>query len=110
MKILIDENLSWRLRKSLAPYFEDVFHLSDLGLLEESDQNIWNWAKNSGFSVLTKDSDFYFLSLVNGCPPKVIRLNCRNLSTLELIQKILSNIDLIIGFLELGEDCYMEIN
>ncbi len=110
MKILIDENLSWRIRKSLSPYFEDVFHLSDLGFLKESDKNIWSWAKKSGFSILTKDSDFYFMSVVNGCPPKVIRLKCKNLSSQELILKIISNIELVIGFVEHGTDCYLEIN
>jgi predicted nuclease of predicted toxin-antitoxin system len=79
-------------------------------LIKESDQNIWNWATKSDFSILSKDSDFYFMSGVNGCPPKVIRLNCKNLSTSELIQKNLLNIELIVGFLNLGDDCYLKIN
>lgn len=78
--------------------------------MKESDQNIWNWAKRSDFSILSQDSGFYFMSVVNGCPPKIIRLNCKNLSTSKLTQKILSNIYLIIRFLDQVGDSYLEIN
>ncbi|WP_394337151.1 DUF5615 family PIN-like protein [Cognataquiflexum aquatile] len=66
--------------------------------------------KKINYSILTKDSDFYFLSVLNGCPPKVIRLKFGNLSTQVIIQKLISNIELVLEFLNQDEDCYLEIN
>lgn len=110
MKILIHENLSWRIKKSLSQYFTEVTHISDFRKLDESDQQIWDWSKKSNYSILTKDSDFYFFSVLNGCPPKVIRLKFGNLSTQVIIQKLISNIELVLEFLNQDGDCYLEIN
>ncbi|MCL6260382.1 DUF5615 family PIN-like protein [Aquiflexum sp. TKW24L] len=110
MKILIDENLSWRIKKPLIQFFTEITHISDFKKLTESDQQIWDWSRKSNYSILTKDSDFYFLSVLNGCPPKVIRLKFGNMSIQVIIQKIISNIELIQEFLKQDEDCYLEIN
>ena len=52
MKILIDENLSWRVKKSLSQYFTEVTHISDFRKLAESDQQIWDWSKKSNYPIL----------------------------------------------------------
>ena len=45
---------------------------------QADDLAIWNYAKEQGFVIVTKDSDFHELSLVFGNPPKVIWLKCGN--------------------------------
>jgi len=42
---------------------------------------IWQYATDNGFTIVTKDSDFYERGLIHGFPPKVIWLQCGNTST-----------------------------
>jgi predicted nuclease of predicted toxin-antitoxin system len=52
-----------------------------VGLGSATDQEIWAYAREHGFAVISKDDDFRSLSLVNGAPPKVIWLRIGNAST-----------------------------
>lgn len=59
MKLLLDENLSWRMIKKLTPFFEEVIHVSDLKITQPADDiSIWNYAKKNGFTIISKDDDF----------------------------------------------------
>ena len=51
---------------------------------------IWDYAKTSGFTVISKDKDFYQRALLYGAPPKFIWLrlgNCTRAELLGLIQR-----------------------
>jgi predicted nuclease of predicted toxin-antitoxin system len=50
-------------------------------LHKASDEKIWNYARDNGFTIVTQDSDFNERSLVYGYPPKVIWLRTGNTST-----------------------------
>jgi predicted nuclease of predicted toxin-antitoxin system len=45
------------------------------------DPIVWDYAKDSNFMIVSKDSDMHDLSLVFGSPPKVIWLRLGNCST-----------------------------
>jgi predicted nuclease of predicted toxin-antitoxin system len=48
MKLLLDENLSWRMIKKLAPFFEEVIHVSELKIIQPADDiSIWNYARGT---------------------------------------------------------------
>ena len=81
MRLLFDENLSSRLVGALADQFPDSSHVNLVGLGGSTDQQIWAYAREHGFAVISKDDDFRSLSLVNGAPPKVIWLRNGNAST-----------------------------
>ena len=58
------------------------------GLNTAKDEKVWKFARQHGFMIVSKDSDFYQRSLLYGFPPKVIwirRGNCRT----ETIEQIL---------------------
>lgn len=74
MKLLFDENLSRRLVSRLSDLYPDSIHLSHVDLLEAPDIVVWQYAKNSGFTIVTADSDFFELATMHGPPPKVIWL------------------------------------
>jgi predicted nuclease of predicted toxin-antitoxin system len=74
LKLLLDENLSPKLIPRLAPLFSDLLHVRDVGLKQAADEAIWEWAKVSGYSIVTTDSDFVRLSRRLGWPPKVIHI------------------------------------
>jgi predicted nuclease of predicted toxin-antitoxin system len=42
-----------------------------------TDREVWAYAKTHDFVIVTKDSDFYDLSLVLGTPPRVIWIKTR---------------------------------
>lgn len=91
MKILLDQNLSFRLIKKLSTLFSDVNHVKNFGLANSGDFEIYEFAKKNDFTILTFDADFFDISLLRGSPPKVIWLNTGNLtskSVVNLIEKI----------------------
>ncbi|MGI8642069.1 MAG: DUF5615 family PIN-like protein [Pyrinomonadaceae bacterium] len=78
MKLLFDQNLSWRLPKKLADLYTDSQHVREAGMKESEDVDIWEYAKSKGYIILTKDLDFQQRSLLFGHPPKVVRLRVGN--------------------------------
>ncbi len=81
MKLLFDQNLSHRLVQTLADVYPDCQHVRNVGLKEASDTRVWSYARSNGFTIVSKDSDFYQRSLVLGFPPKVIWIRLGNCST-----------------------------
>ena len=89
MNLLLDQNISFRSVKKLNKFFPDCKHVSDLGLKDKEDSEIWTYAKENNYAIVTFDSDFYDISLVSGHPPKIIWLRTGNLTTNELTSLIL---------------------
>lgn len=90
MKILFDENLSFRLAHALQDIYPGSTHVRDVGLLGSEDKRIWAYAAEYGFLLASKDTDFYQRSLLYGVPPKVIWLRVGNAptsSTLALLRE-----------------------
>jgi predicted nuclease of predicted toxin-antitoxin system len=81
VKLLFDENLSYRLVRALQDVYPDSAHVRDLGLEGAEDRLIWKAAAEGGYLLASKDTDFYQRSLVHGAPPKVIWLRVGNGST-----------------------------
>ncbi|MBV8895864.1 MAG: DUF5615 family PIN-like protein [Acidobacteriaceae bacterium] len=73
MKLLFDENLSYKLARRLSELYPGSAHASDEDLLHTPDTSIWNHARNNGFVIVTTDADFLELA-AQGPPPKVIWL------------------------------------
>ena len=80
MKLLFDANLARRLAISLDDLYPGSIHVDDLGLAPD-DEGIWHYAKANGFTVVSKDTDFYRMSVTWGAPPKVVWLRVGNCST-----------------------------
>jgi predicted nuclease of predicted toxin-antitoxin system len=78
MKLLFDQNLSPRLPRLLADIYPESIHVRDVGMLESADIDIWQYAKQNGFAIVSKDSDFQQWSLLYGAPPKFIWLRVGN--------------------------------
>lgn len=84
MKLLFDHNLSPRLVDRLADRYPDSQHVFLLNMGEADDREIWNYAQQHNFVVVTRDSDYNDLSLIRGFPPKVIWVRRGNCSTAEI--------------------------
>ncbi len=99
MKILLDQNISFRVIKGIQDLFPMARQVRELRLENYSDRNIWEYARKEGYSIVTFDSDFYDLNLVLGTPPKIIWLRIGNATTEEIIQLFIQNSELIKEFL-----------
>ncbi len=99
MRLLFDQNISFRIRKKLIDTFPDCKHVSDCGLMGSNDPDIWEYAKNNNYSIVTFDSDFYDISLIYGHPPKIIWIRSGNLTTNEIVKLTIRNKHIIEKFL-----------
>jgi predicted nuclease of predicted toxin-antitoxin system len=55
MKLLFDRNLSPRLPYLLAELYSDSIHVRSVGLRDSDDAVIWVYAKENGFTIISKD-------------------------------------------------------
>jgi predicted nuclease of predicted toxin-antitoxin system len=84
VRLLFDQNLSFKLVRRLADIYPDSAHVRDAGLVSAEDSVVWNHARTHGFVIVSKDSDFYQRSLVVGHPPKIVWIRSGNCSTTDI--------------------------
>lgn len=75
--------------KPLGEYFSGTTHVRNLGMRDASDTEIWNYARENDFVIVSKDADFHQRSFTKGFPPKVIGIlvgNCPTSAILELLR------------------------
>ena len=78
MKLLFDNNLSRKLSGRLQDLFPGSLHISEVLARRTPDENIWFYARDNDFVVVTKDSDLRDLSNRLGYPPKLIWIRTGN--------------------------------
>lgn len=81
MKLLFDQNLSRVLVRRLADVYVQSVHVAEVGLDAATDREIWEYAGEQGYVIVSKDSDFRQLALLFGPPPHVVWLRVGNVST-----------------------------
>jgi predicted nuclease of predicted toxin-antitoxin system len=81
VKLLLDQNLSFRIAENLMALHPDSSHVRLVGLERVDDEAIWNFAQANGYVIVSKDSDFHQRSFLRGFPPKVVWIRCGNSST-----------------------------
>ena len=99
MKLLFDQNISFRVIKSIKDLYPDAKQVRELHLENATDREIWSFAKREGYTIVTFDSDFFDLNLLRGIPPRIIWLKFGNSTTDDIIAAFRENIDLIQEFL-----------
>jgi len=98
MKLLFDENLSFKLCRQLNDLFPGSSHVRLLGLERADDRAIWDYAKANDLALVTLDADFVEMAGLLGPPPKVIRLRCGNQATSALETLLRDHAGLIVDF------------
>ncbi len=107
MKLLLNQNLSYRIVDKIDDIYPDSKQVTQVGLENKSDLEIWKYARDNNFTVVTFDSDFYDLSLIRGIPPKIIWLRIGNTKTDNIVKVLRENYELINPFI--NDDIYREI-
>lgn len=107
MKLLLDQNLSFRIIQIISRVFPSVSSLKEQGLHNASDKKIWDFARSENLIIVSKDSDFHQLSFLHGAPPKVIWVRRANCSTLAIAQLLIDNADEIKKFAEDAQAAFL---
>ena len=100
MKLLFDQNLSFRLVGALAVDFPESTQVRQIGLDTADDSVIWRFAKDQGDAIITKDEDFANRVALHGFPPKVVWLRVGNTSYGEVLALLRKHAPAIRRFLE----------
>jgi predicted nuclease of predicted toxin-antitoxin system len=98
MKLLFDQNLSFRLCRDVDDLFPESSHVRLLGLSETTDRALWDYAKLHGFAIVSQDADFAEMAALLRPPPKVIWLRAGNQSTMKILTSLRGHAALIAAF------------
>jgi predicted nuclease of predicted toxin-antitoxin system len=110
VKLLLDENLPESLLAHCARAFPGSAHVRTLKLERASDLEIWEYAKENSFVIVTKDGDFHHLSFLFGPPPFVIWLRVGNCSAKEIAKIFEAHEKDIVQFLKANESSILVIS
>lgn len=109
MKLLLDQNLSYKLLQNLLEDFPSSTHVRNLKMEKASDTEVWNYAKTNNFIIVSKDADFHQRSFLEGYPPKVIGILTGNSTTNDIEKLLLSNREQIYTFENDSEASFLEL-
>jgi len=83
MRLIADENISWRLKKLLPEW--DILPSNEIKPAQRlTDLLIWKFAKANQYHILTFDEDFSDIQNIFSYPPKIIWLRTGNITTTEI--------------------------
>lgn len=110
MKLLFDQNISPRLVPALSDIYTGSAHVQDFNLHQSDDEIVWLFAKEQGFTIVSKDSDFHQRSFVIGSPPKVIWIQRGNCSTAVIEQILRAQVAALIAFHGDNESAFLALS
>ena len=107
MKLLLDQNISRKLVPLLHEEFPDSAQVVELDLAQSTDRQIWDYAGQNDYVIVSKDSDFRQLAFLFGPPPKAVWLNVGNVSSTTIFEIIRDNRDTITHFSNSSEESFL---
>ena len=78
--------------------YPESSHVKSRQLGQAKDETIWSFAKQNGFTIVSKDSDFHQRSLLFGHPPKLIFMRVGNCPTNQIVEMLRAKFVLISSF------------
>ncbi len=110
MKLLVDQNISYRILRKMTDFPANIVHIKDVSLTDANDHAIFMYARTNQFdAVLTLDDDFVKLLNLHSAPPKVIWIRTGNCSTAFLADLLLEKAVAIKEFVESTEYILYEL-
>jgi predicted nuclease of predicted toxin-antitoxin system len=109
VKLLLDENLSRRMVPRLTSAYPGTTQVALLGMERASDREIWQFARDQGYVIVTQDADFHELCVLHGAPPKVIWLQTGNQSRHRIAELLLNLRETIENLLADEETTFIQI-
>ena len=88
MKLLLDENLSRRIVPFILDLYPNSTQVALAGLENTDDKIIRQYAIDHDFVIVTKDADYYDMTVLYGQPPKIVWLKMGNQSKAATIKTL----------------------
>jgi len=98
MRLLFDQNISYRIVSKLSDCYPGSRQVNALRLTNAEDIDIWDYARKNDYVIVTYDADFYDIGLLNGCPPKIVWLRTGNLTTNQIADLLRKRLQRITDF------------
>ena len=99
MKLLFDQNVSFRILKKIEDQYPGSQQVKKIGLDHASDIKIWEYARKHDLTIVTFDSDFADISNLKGHPPKIIWLRCDIQTTAHIAELLVARYETISDFI-----------
>ena len=99
MKLLFDQNISFRVINKISNLYPEAQQVRALGLENSTDIQIWEYAKKNNYSIVTFDADYFDITSLKGHPPKIIWLRIGNTTTDHIAKLFIDKFDLIEDFI-----------
>lgn len=81
-----------RVARIIHNHFDEVLHVDKSELaFPAKDHDIWKFAKDNDFIIVTNDEDFLNLLLSKGFPPNIVLLRMGNQKTLTLANTLIKH-------------------
>jgi predicted nuclease of predicted toxin-antitoxin system len=109
MKLLLDQNISYKLVNRLADIYPGSKHVRQVELGEAEDLAVWDYAKGNDFVIVSKDEDFHQRSFLAGSPPKVVWLRLGNCTTQDIENALRRNRVVLTDFAAQEEAAFLVI-
>ncbi len=95
MKLLFDQNISFRILSKIEDIYPEDQQVRELELEDSTDKQIWQYANQNNYTIVTFDADFFDMSNLYGHPPKIIWLRTGNRKTSDLERLLIDrNVDI----------------
>ncbi len=98
MKLLLDQNFSYKLVKPLSKIYEEVVQISRIGMGQTSDSMIWQYALTNDYTIVSRDAYFAEKNALTGYPIKVIWVKCQNNATENILNLLTDHYESIMQF------------
>ena len=108
MRLLFDQNISFRLIQKISELYSEATQVREAGLENATDKEIFEYALQNNYTIVTFDADFCDLNNLKGFPLKIIWLRTGNVTTKNLEKIFRDKFDVIRDFLE-GDNACLEI-
>lgn len=110
MKLLLDQNLSPRIVGAVAAQYPGSVHVREFDLQAAEDETIWQFAKERGYVIVSKDSDFRHRAFVRGQPPKVGWVRLGNCTTDDVLDSIVRHREHLAAFEQDEEAAFVSLS
>lgn len=109
MRLLIDQMLSYKLVYLLEDIYPHSAHVGPIGLAEEDDSVVWEYAREYDYIVTTEDTDFVEISHRLGFPPKLALVTIGNAPTRVIAHALRREYQALVAFSEDEEQGIYEL-
>ena len=109
MRLLFDQNLSFKLCARLEDIFPGSSQARLLGLDRADDRTLWAHPAAQGFGLVTQDADFAEMAALHRPPPKVVWLRGGNRPTAAIAEALRRNHALLLDFANEDEAACLEL-